>query len=165
MSVSSLALSSSGWRDYFGMWNPFVEPWLAPLELSECHAPRLVVLPQIAYAMFSAAGKIEYNFHLVRGSIIWGLFAPPLALNSGSDIPTIQITDVNLQHQFFQEPISTDQLAVTDGNDGFFPPFFLLPCPHPVVGDGLFSFEAWGTPGDTFVMLLGVGEVTPCPVR
>jgi hypothetical protein len=41
----------------------------------------------------------------------------------------------------------------------------LLPCPWPVVGEGLFTLEAWGTPGANFVMVLKVAEVTDCPVR
>lgn len=157
MSVSSLALHAA-WRDYWGMWNPFVEPFLAPLEDSKCHAPRLVVMPELAQQIIPAAGKVLYNFHLVPGSIIWGMWPPNNAAL------TIQLTDVSLAHKFFQEPISTDQLATTGAGAGEFPSFTLF-YPHPVVGDGLFTFEAWGAPGSFFVVLLGVAEVTDCPVR
>jgi len=160
MSVSSLALTGS-WRDYWGIWNALVEPLIAPLELSVCHAARFAILPQLQQQTFPASGKTEYNFHLVPGSIIWGLFA------DGDDSVSIQITDLAFGHQFFQEPLSADQISSTPpwAARGYLPSFMLLPAPHPVVGDGLFSYEAWGTPGATFVMALGVAEVTNCPVR
>jgi hypothetical protein len=165
MSVSSLALNSS-WRDYFGMWNPFVEPQLAPLELSLCHAPRVAVLPELLEAVFPAGGKMQYNFHLVPGSLIFGMYVPSGDFNTDGTV-SVQLTDNNLKHQFFQEPLSSDQICSTPpfAAEGYFPPFMLLPTPHPVVGDGFFTFEAWGTPGNTFVMLLAVAEVTDCPVR
>jgi hypothetical protein len=165
MSVSSLALNPA-WRDYFGIWNCYVEPMLAPLELSLCHAPRFCVLPELFTRVFPASGKMMYNFHLVPGSLIWGMFVPAGDFENDNPV-SVQLTDMNLEHRFFQEPISSDQICSTPpfAAEGYFPPFMLLPCPHPVVGDGLYTFEAWGTPGDTFVMVLGVAEVTDCPVR
>lgn len=156
MSVSSLALNST-WRDYWGMWNPLVECFLAPLELSECHAPRFVVLPQLNLQTLPASGYMQYNFHLVPGSLIWGMFP-----TNNSQI-AVQLTDVGLAHAFFQEPISADQLATAQAG-AYFPAATLI-NPHPVTGDGLFTFEAWGPAGAVFVMLLGVAEVTDCPVR
>lgn len=158
MSVSSLALFP-GWRDYWGMWNALVEPWAAPLEQSKCHGPRLAVLPELDAATFDQTGKTLYNFHLVPGSLIWGMWVP------SDPTVTIQLTDLNLGYEFFQQPMTADQLATTSFNNGYFPSFTLLPTPHPVVGDGLFSYEAWGAPGASFVMALGVAEVTECPVR
>jgi hypothetical protein len=161
MSVSSLALTVA-WRDYWGMWNPYAEALIAPIELSECHAPRLAILPQLQQQTFDASGKTQYNFHLVPGSLIFGL------LVQAPDTPVaIQITDVGMGHQFFQEPISADQLQAERflEIEGDMPNYLLLPTPHPVVGDGLFSYEAWGQVGTTFVMALGVAEVTDCPVR
>jgi hypothetical protein len=160
MSVSSLALWSC-WRDYWGMWNPAVEPYLAPLELSQCHAPRWAVLPQVAQQTIPASGKIQYNFRLQPGSIIWGMFVDN-NLNFDGTI-TIQLHDVALGHDFFQSPISTDQLQVNEAGLDF--PCFTPMLPYPVVGDGLFSFEMWGPAGNVFVMLLGVAEVTDCQVR
>lgn len=158
MSLSSLALYAE-WRDYWGMWNPLMEPFLAPLEASDCLAPRWAVLPQLQYATFGPTGKITYNFHLVPGSIIWGIWS---TIDEGDDV-TVQLTDTSLGHQFFQEPIQAEQLV--GGSAGpYFPSFTLLP-PHPVVGDGLFTFEAWGPVGSFYVALLGVAEVTDCPVR
>jgi hypothetical protein len=158
MSVSSLALWPD-WRDYYSMWSPYVEPLLAPIERSSCHAPRYALVPDVSHQVVPASGKIEYNFHLPAGSLIWGLLPP-----EGS-AAAIQLTDVTLGHEFFQEPVQVNFLVTPGGLRGRMPPWSLLPTPHPVVGDGLFTFEAWDVPGVTFVMLLGVAEVTTCPVK
>jgi hypothetical protein len=157
MSVSSLALNSD-WRDYWGDWNALVEPWFAPLEKSMCHAPRFVILPELEQATFPTSGYIQYNFHLPPGSIIWGLY-----LTFDTTV-SIQLTDVSLGHQFFQEPITADQVAPAQFFN-FLDSFVLLPAPHQVVGDGLFSYEAWGVAGAFYPIMLGVAEVTSCPVR
>ena len=160
MSVSSLALFPS-WRDYWGMWNAMVEPYLAPLELSQCHAPRFALLPQTGQWQFPSSGKIQYNFRLEPGSIIWGLF--PLPGNPDATEFAIQLRDEQLGHDFFQAPMNVSQLQVT--NPGLSFPSPTLIYPYPVVGEGMFSFEMWGPAGAFFMMLLGVAEVTDCPVR
>lgn len=158
MSVSTLGLDSS-WRDYIGNWSSFVEPLMAPLEQSKCHAIRYALIPDILNQVIPVTGKIEYNFFLVPGSVIWGMWP---AFGSQA----FQLTDVSMGHEFFQEPMTSSLMAPTNANGGnSFPGFTLLPTPHPVVGDGLFTLEVWGTPGDPFFMLLGVAEVTNCPVR
>lgn len=160
MSRTTLALDSS-WRDYYGMWNPFVEPWFEALMRSDCHLPRLALVPDILNQVVPAAGKIEYNFHLVPGSIIWGLWVGQMSNIENA----IQITDVNLNHQFFQDPVTAKYLLTIGANAGRFPSYALLPAPHPVVGDGLFTLEVWGDPGDVAALILGVAEVTDCTVK
>ena len=157
MSLSSLALFSS-WRDYSGNWNAMIEPQMSPIERSTCHAPRFVLLPDVSHQVIPSSGKIEYNFHLVPGSIIVGMLVPnqPWAL---------QLTDVALGHQFFQDPLTVSQAFTNGAFRGRIPGTMLFPTPHPVVGEGLFSFEAWGTPGHTVVLILLVAEVTQCPVK
>lgn len=157
MSVTSLGLDSC-WRDYTGMWNAQVEPLMAPLELSKCHAMRFVLAPDVLNQTVPDSGKIEYNFFLVPGSVIWGFWP------QNSDGPAaIQLTDLSMGHKFFQEPVS-NSLLVPSGGEAF-PGFVLLPTPHPVIGDGLFTLEVWDSPGNTFALILGVAEVTNCPVR
>jgi len=161
MSVSSLALFST-WRDYYGAWNALVEPQFSPLEQSTCHAPRFAVLPDASKQTVPAGGKVEYNFHLVPGSIIIGMLLPG---NPARDL-SIQLTDVTLGHQFFQEPVLASLLFTPGAVDtALYPAVTLFATPHPVVGDGLFSFEAWADPGDTVVVILLVAEVTDCPVK
>jgi hypothetical protein len=165
MALSSLALDSS-WRDYGGMWNARVEPYFAPLEESTCHAPRYALIPDFQHQVIPQGGKIEYNFHLPPGSIIVGFWATGKNATGNSGDPiTIQLTDIGLQHQFFQEPVQTDFLITQGAQQGRFPSITLLSCPHPVVGESFFSLEVWGTPGDVFPMILLLGEVTDCPVR
>jgi hypothetical protein len=165
MAKSSLALDSC-WRDNYGMWNPFVEPYFAPLEESICHAPRYALIPDVQHQVVPTGGKIEFNFHLVAGSVIVGFWISSKGVPGNSGNPfTIQLRDIGLQHDFFQEPTQTDFLVTQGAQFGRFPSVTLLPCPHPVVGESFFSLEVWGTPGDPFIMILLVGEVTDCPVR
>lgn len=160
MSRTSLALDSS-WRDDYAMWNPLVEPQFAAIENSDCHAARLALVPDILNQVVPAGGKIEYNFHLVPGSIIWGLWPGQM---SNLDM-VIQITDVNLGHKFFQDPVTVRFLLTIGANAGRFPSYTLLPTPHPVTGDGLFTLEVWGDPDDVAALILGVAEVTDCQVK
>lgn len=157
MAISSLALDPS-WRDYTGQYNALVEPSFAPLEESMCHAPRYCLVPDNQHQTIPAGGKISYNFHLVPGSVIVGFWINDAAT-------AVQLTDIELQHEFFQEPLNSALMQTAGPSKGRMPSMTLLPCPHPVVGDGLFMFEAWGTPGDQVVMILAVAEVTDCPVR
>lgn len=166
MAVSTLALYAC-WRDYGGMYNPRIEPYHAPLEESRCHAPRFVLIPDVQNQVIPLSGKIEYNFFLVPGSIIHSFWVMQSGASGNSTDGTfaIQLTDIGLEHQFFQEPADTTFLATQGAQQDRLPSYMLLPTPHPVVGDSLFSLEVWGTPGDTFRMILGCGEVTDCPVR
>ena len=165
MALSTLALDAC-WRDYGSMWNAYVEPYFAPIEESTCHAPRYALIPDLQHQVIPAGGKIEYNFHLEPGSLIMGFWATPknAAGNSGDPF-AIQLTDIGLQHQFFQEPVQTDFLITQGAQQGRFPSITMLPEAHPVVGESFFTLEVWGTVGDTFVMILLVAEVTDCPVR
>lgn len=157
MALSSLALFSS-WRDFSGDWNALVEPQIAPLEASSCHAPRFALIPDVSHNVIPDGGKIEYNFHLPAGSLIYALWVPNKSY-------AFQLTDVVLGHQFFQDPIRAALIFTAGALQGRIPGQMLLPTPHPVVGDGLFSFEAWGDSGDTVAVILGIAEVTQCPVR
>ena len=156
MARSSLALDSS-WVDYYGDWSALVEPLMAPLEESTCHAPRYALIPDVNHQVVPSGGKIEYNFRLVPGSLIIGLWLTPGF--------TIQLRDIDLEHDFFQEPVGTTDLITVGAQFGRFPSITLLPAPHPVVGDALFSLDVWGPVGQQFIAVLLVAEVTDCPVR
>ena len=164
MARSSLALDSS-WRDLYGDWSALVEPIMAPIEDSICHAPRYVLLPDAEHAIIPPGGKTEYNFRLIPGSLIIGLWVPPPSDDEDVVPFAIQLTDVDLEHQFFQEPVNTDLLYTLGAQFGRFPSATLFRTPHPVVGDAFFSLEVWGPSQSIFNMLLLVAEVTDCPVR
>lgn len=157
MAISSLSLDPS-WRDYTGVWNALVEPLMAPIEESRCHAPRFVLIPDQQAQVISASGKIEYNFRLVPGSLLLGMWTTDAAT-------AVQLKDLNIGHEFFQEPMNPQYLQTLGAEQGRFPSFFLFPAPHPVVGDGLFMLEAWGPAGNEYFAVLQVAEVTDCPVR
>lgn len=173
MARSSLALDGC-WRDYSAMWNALIEPYHAPIEESRCHAPRYALIPDVQHQTVPASGKIEYNFYLVPGSLITAFwvtvgnnslgFGQTFPNNSGNPF-TVQLRDIGLEHDFFQEPSNTTFLANNGASLGRFPSYTLLPSPHPVVGDAFFSLEVWGTPNDQFAMILLVAEVTDCAVR
>lgn len=165
MALSSLALDSC-WRDYYGDWDALVEPYHAPIEESVCHAPRFALIPDVQNQVVPQGGKIEYNFHLVPGSLITGFWVTGENYPGNSGNPfAIQLRDIGLEHDFFAQPTRTDFLITVGAQFGRFPSVTLLPTPHPVVGDSFFSLECWGTAGDIFRMILQVAEVTDCPVR
>lgn len=160
MSRTSLATSES-WKDYAGMWNPAVQAWIAPLGQSKCHAPRIVQCPPIQQSLTPALRKLEYNFRLVPGSVIFGVAA------SENDSFTMQLTDVGLGHSLFQEPAGPDVFSIDGHQFGMLADFFLLPCPWPVTGEGMFTLEAWNNDDNParFIFQLLVAEVTECSVR
>jgi hypothetical protein len=114
------------------------------------------MIPSESEGIFGASGKITYNFHLVPGSLIWGL----MTMDN-----TVQLTDVGTGHALFQEPVGGFVAGVKGRQFGNIPSFFLLPTPWPVTGTGLWTLEAWGAEASRFVMLLGVAEVVDCVVR
>ncbi len=150
------------WRDYWGQYNPPAAAQMQPLELANCYRPRLALLPDLAHQIIPQAGKAEYAFHLKPGSLVWGVI-----LSAGA-AHTLQLTDINLGHKFFQEPIAEALLTLQQTGLGStvvigdFSNAILLPCPHPVVGDGLFMFEAWGVIGARVQVVLLVAEVYEC---
>jgi hypothetical protein len=162
MSVSTLALDA-GWRDHFAMWNALVEPRLAPLEGSHCHAPRFVVAPDISNMVIPTGGKQSFNFNLVPGSILWCIW--PQGIDTGGGPTAIQLTDVEMGHKFFQEPVDPSMIVTNGSQFGRFPSYFLFPTPHPVVGDGLFTLDIWGAAGGLYWIVLGVAEVSDCNVK
>lgn len=159
--ITPLILDAA-WRDYWGQYNPPAAAQMQPLELSTCYRPRIVLCPDSAHQIVPQSGKIEYAFSLKPGSLVWGM------LLSDESASALQLTDVNLGHKFFQEPIAESLLTLLQTGLGStvtiddFPPFILLPCPHPVVGDGLFMFEAWAAIGVRVQVLLLVAEVYEC---
>jgi hypothetical protein len=157
MSLTTPTLDSA-WVDYYGDWESSIEPLFAPLEDSGCHAPRLALVPDIASQLVPLSGKITYNFHLVPGSFIKGFWLTPGLTGS------LQITDVNLGHKFFQEPadVTLMNAAASAVEGARFQSGVTIPTPHPVVGDGLFTLEFWGTVASRFYIIFEIAEVSDC---
>ena len=149
------------WSDSWGLWNSRALAAQAWLENERCLKARLALAPNAAAQTIPLSGQIDYNVRLVPGSVVFG-FVLPLSAAGSEDI-RIQVTDVALNHQWFQEPLSLASLGVTGVRECWFERSILLPCPHPVVGDGLFRVELWGPVGSSAFIIFHVAEVSQCP--
>lgn len=148
------------WRDYWNLYSPVANALIAPITDNRCYHPRIRMVPDTSQQIMPPAGKIEYNFVVAPGSIIYAIWAGPDA-----QLPfTWQLTDIAISHRLFQEPASTQALLNASNAPSPNSPFnySLLPAPWPVVGDGLFTLEVWGTPGLRYRVFLGCAEVYEC---
>ena len=117
--INPLNLSAT-WRDYWGMYNPPAVAQVAPLDNLACFRPRWLLLPDAKSEIVPASGKIDYNFFIKPGSILWGLRTsaivdptppvgllpnPPVAIPGGAN------------------PAVFDTLAVGEGNANTYGPF------------------------------------------
>lgn len=157
----------AAWRDYINLWSPPANAQFAPIQDSSCYLPRIRMIPDTTSQIMPASGKLQYNFTAVSGSIMWALWAGPFA-----QLPfTFQLTAIDVNHKLFQEPCSTQGLP-NSGNiaNGLINTnltlssynYALLPTPWPVIGDGLFKLEIWGTPTLRYFVILGFAEVNEC---
>lgn len=148
------------WSESWGLWNARCMAALAWLERVACLKGRYAVVPGREFQTIPQSGYLSSNLRLAPGSVVWGMCLP----NNGGSLSNVamQLTDLQLGHQFFQEPLSVSSLTPTGRREGWFESFVLFPCPHPVVGDGLFRVEFWGPAGQTVFLLLGVAETAAC---
>ena len=152
----------TAWREYWNLWSPPAVAQIAPLADSRCYAPRIRMVPDVNQQIMPTAGKIEFDFTLEPGSLIWCLWAGPSAQLDF----TFQLTQVELDHPLFEEPSSTRSLpnsvnAQSSGNTSPYN-YAMLPTPWPVVGEGLFMVEIWGTAALRYFLMLGIAEVSEC---
>ncbi len=178
--VSPLALNQLT-RDYWGQYDATVLAQLAQLALDPCYQIKFYKAPADNQEVFDADGYVAYGLRITPGSIIFGFYLPAIVNTDSptSSAPrsfTVQITDVSLQRKFWDDPISSTLLAnfkptyqsgetdaTTGGgsgiNMGSFPN--LLPCPHPVVGSGMFDVEIQETShaSQRIEFVIGVLEV------
>lgn len=169
--VSPLSLNQLT-RDCWGQYDPAVIAQLAPLGDDLCYQPKFYKAPSDNQELFAAFGWVTYGMRITPGSIIYGLYLPSVVNTATPTLSapgsfTVQITDISLEHKFWDDPISslmlsnfkpTYQSAVTT-NMGSFPN--LLTTPHPVVGSGQFDIliqETSGSP-QRIELVLGVLEV------
>lgn len=148
------------WSDAFGQWNSRALAAVAFLENEKCLKARFALGPNAAAQTIGASGSVDYNVRLVPGSVVYGFVLP---LSAASSSVRIQVTDLALNHAWFQEPLALSSLGVSGVREGWFERWILLPCPHPVVGDGLFRVELWGDEGESAFIIFGVAEVSACP--
>lgn len=175
--VSPLSLNQLT-RDYWSHYDPTIVAQLAALANDPCYQAKFYKAPADDQEVFAAYGFVTYGMRITPGSIIFGFYLPCVP-ETGVDTPTlsapvrftVQITDVSLQHKFFDQPVASILLAnykpeyqsnITT-NVGSFPN--LLCAPHPVTGSGQFDIEIQETGGQPgrIEFVLGVLEV--CGVR
>jgi hypothetical protein len=169
-------------RDYYGHYDAYSIGQLAPLaRRTDCYSPKFYKAPATSDELIAANQYAAYGLRITPGSLIFGFYLPALPSTGLPPSFNFQMTDVSLNHQFFDEPIpsvflgnykptylSADPLQAS-GLIGSFPS--LLTAPHPVVGDGLFLCEFWDTTGGTsgpegsaqrLELVIGVLEVKEC---
>jgi hypothetical protein len=156
--ISPLSLNQLT-RDYWGQFDAAIIAQLAQLASDPCYQIKFYKAPADDQEVVGPYGYVTYGLRITPGSIIFGYYLPA---DVDTDSPTasapgrytVQITDVSMEHQFWDEPVSSLMLsnhkpvyqdAVTL-NMGSFPN--LMCAPHPVVGSGQFDIEIQNTAVD-----------------
>ena len=153
--ISPLSLNQLT-RDYWGQYDPAVIAQLAPLANDPCYQIKFYKAPADDQEVIPAFGYVTYGMRITPGSIIFGYYLPMVVDPTDVTLSappsfTVQITDVSLEHKFWDEPVSslflsnfkpTYQSDVTDNMGSF---ANLLCAPHPVVGSGQFDVEIQNT--------------------
>jgi hypothetical protein len=142
------------------------------LAAESCYQPKFYKTPADADEVITANDYVAYGLKITPGSIIFGFYLPcdPNTGNLAHSVPpafNVQITDVALEHKWFDDPVSSLFLAnykpeyqsARFSQTGSFPN--LLCAPYPVVGSGLFMVEITETSGEDqrIELVFGVLEV------
>jgi len=134
-------------RDLWGEFDPLAIAELSPVAYDSCYRPKIIVGLDSEAQSVPANGYAEAVIKLLPGSLVVGfLFGNEYTNESGYQF-NIQITDLELDHEFFSEPVSQSFLAnqqgmATLGVDNVNYPN-LLSSPYPVTGKGRFLFQIW----------------------
>lgn len=174
--VSPLSLNQLT-RDYWGQYDPAIIAQLAQLADDPCYQIKFYKAPADNQELMAAYGYVTYGMRITPGSIIFGWYLP-CDVDDSDGVPslilppsfTVQITDVSLEHRFWDDPVSslmlsnfkpTYQSDVTT-NTGSFPN--LLCAPHPVTGSGQFDVEIQETSGEAQRIQFVIGVLEACNV-
>lgn len=172
--ISPLSLNQLT-RDYWGQYDPAVIAQLAQLANDPCYQIKFYKAPADDQEVIAAFGYVTYGMRITPGSLIFGYYLPMVVNveNPTLSAPpqfTVQITDVSMEHKFWDEPVAslflsnfkpTYQSGVTT-NMGSFPN--LMCAPHPVVGSGQFDIEIQETSGAEQRIELVLGVLEACSV-
>jgi len=151
-------------RDYWGQFDTAQIAQLAALANDPCYTIKLYKAPADNQEDMAAFAYITYGMQITPGSLIYATYLPAVVntTTSTQSAPgqyTVQITDVSLDHKFFDEPVTslllsnfkpTYQTAVAGASDqsgylnmGSFPNLWC--AAHPVTGSGMFDIEIQNT--------------------
>jgi len=155
MGYSPLQLSQLS-RDQWGSFDAAAIAQLAGLAEDTCYSMKFYKAPADNQELVAAYGYTPYGLRITPGSIIYGIYLPaiPNAGSPSASAPpafTVQITDQSLEHEWFDDPVSSLFLSnylpcsmeTTGALVCSFP--WLLDAPYPVVGSGLFMVEIQST--------------------
>jgi hypothetical protein len=172
--ISPLSLDALT-RDTWGSFDASAIAQLAPLADDPCFQLKFYKAPADDQESMAANAFAAYGLRITPGSIIFGFYLP-CVVNAGDLVASVppaflvQITDVSMDHKWFDDPVAslflanlkpTFQASYDFGslNAGSFPN--LLSAPYPVTGSGLFMVEIQETSGvaQRIELVFGVLEV------
>jgi hypothetical protein len=165
--ISPLSLDTLT-RDYYGSWDAYILAQLAPLADNECYQPKIYRAPSLSNEVVTANKYTSFGLKITPGAIVYGFYLPPSS--QSSNLPgefNVQITDVSLKHDWFDQPIPSyflgnnkpSYLSASQDVLATFPN--LLDAPYPIVGRGLLSVQLWETSGEDQRIELVFGVLEP----
>lgn len=162
--ISPLSLNQLT-RDLWGHYDAYAIAQLAPLEGDARYQPKFYKAPDLATERFAPYAYVDFGVEITPGSLICGVCLPAVPGSIRANpiaFPrtfSLQITDASIKDakgkpfKFWDEPIpaafvSNYCATFLDVNRGIVgSSISLFNCPHPVIGEGLFSVEIWETSG------------------
>ena len=142
-------------RDLWQEFDALAIAQLAPLARDSCYKPKIIVCLDTQAQLVPALGYAQAGIRIRPGSIIYGFqFGAQYA---GIPLFNFQVTDMELRHQMFSEPISQSFLTNEKGVN--YPN--LLTSPYPVVGKGRFLFEVWNQLAAPQIIIPLLGTLEP----
>jgi hypothetical protein len=145
-------------RDLWGEFDPLAIAELSPVAYDSCYRPKVIVGLDSEAQSVAAQGYSQAVIKIEAGSLIVGFLFGHNYIDSDSDPQfNIQITDMELNHELFSEPVSQSFLAnqqgvATVGVDNVNYPN-LLSSPYPVTGKGRFLFQVWNQTDSVFSVI------------
>ena len=115
-------------RDYWGVWSPATIEAMEPLNNPECFRPSWHTAPPMDAQLIAARSYAEFTVSIPPGSFIYAI------LHQSGALFKYQITDVGLNHSWFNTPVSD---TFTGGRPYYLPDFY------PVVEPGNFRIGIW----------------------
>lgn len=163
-------------RDLWGSYDASIIAQLAPLAADPCYTIKMYKAPADNQELLAANGYAAYGLKITPGSIIFGFYLPCVVSvdNPPGSLPpafTVQITDVDLEHKLFTEPIASlffanfkpTYASLVTTNMGSFPN--LLNSPYPVTGRGAFKVDIQDTSGEQQRLELVIGVLEVCDAK
>jgi hypothetical protein len=92
-------------RDLWGNYDAAAIAQLAPLAYESCYQPKFYKAPDLQNEVFAANSYYPYGLKITPGSIIYGIHLPASLSTSQAPRFNVQVTDVSLNHQWWDEPL------------------------------------------------------------